>query len=194
MTILYTVHPGGQYVNLENISDEEMQSGIKVYVNATNRCPCSCTFCLRTKKHMAESNTLWLKREPTLEEILAAFKKYDLNNFKEVIFCGFGEPLVRVDDLMQVADYIKGIRPDLPIRVNTVGLANQVHNRDIIPELKGRIDTVSISLNTPSKEEYYKLTRSKFVDHVISDEEIAQCQKICDRLGVTLRVRPYEEN
>ncbi len=197
MTILYTVHPGGQYVNLENISDEEMQSGIKVYVNATNRCPCSCTFCLRTKKHMAESNTLWLKREPTLEEILAAFKKYDLNNFKEV-----------------------SIRPDLPIRVNTVGLANQVHNRDIIPELKGRIDTVSISLNTPSKEEYYKLTRSKFgpdsqdymlafakeckdyiphvvltvVDHVISDEEIAQCQKICDRLGVTLRVRPYEEN
>ncbi|MDD6421684.1 MAG: TatD family nuclease-associated radical SAM protein [Intestinibaculum porci] len=220
MTILYTVHPGGQYVNLENISDEEMQSGIKVYVNATNRCPCSCTFCLRTKKHMAESNTLWLKREPTLEEILAEFKKYDLNNFKEVIFCGFGEPLVRSDDLMQVADYIKGIRPDLPIRVNTVGLANQVHNRDIIPELKGRIDTVSISLNTPSKEEYYKLTRSKFgpdsqdymlafakeckdyiphvvltvVDHVISDEEIAQCQKICDRLGVTLRVRPYEEN
>lgn len=220
MTILYTVHPGGVYVNLENISKEEMEQGIKVYVNSTNRCPCACTFCLRSKKHMAKTNSLWLDREPTFEEIIDEFKKYDLKNFKEVIFCGFGEPLERFDDLMKVADYIKGERPDLPIRVNTNGLANQIHNRDVIPELKGRVDTVSISLNTPYKEEFYKLTRSKFgpdsqdyvkafakeckdyvphvvmsvVDHVISDEEIALSQKICDELGVHLRVRPYEEN
>lgn len=220
MTILYTVHPGGVYVNLKNISEEEMKQGIKVYVNTTNRCPCACTFCLRTKKHMAQTNTLWLDREPTLDEIIGEFEKYDLSLFKEVIFCGFGEPLERLDDLMQVADYLKTKRPDLPIRLNTNGLANQIYHRDVSKDLKGRIDTVSISLNTPNKEEYYQLTRSRFgpdsfdymlafakackdyvphvvlsvVDHVISDEEIKQCQAICDRLGVKLRVRPYEEN
>lgn len=220
MTILYVVHPGGKYVNLNNVSEEEIREGVKVYVNATNRCPCACTFCLRQTKKMMESNTLWLKREPTVEEIINEFKKYDLSDFKEVIFCGFGEPLERVDDLMEVADYLKGKRPDLPIRVNTNGLANQIHKRDIIPSLKGRIDTVSISLNTPDKDEYYKLTRSEFgpdsfdymidfakeckdyiphvvltvVDHVISDAEIEKARQLCDKIGVTLRVRPYEEN
>ncbi|MDY5280149.1 TatD family nuclease-associated radical SAM protein [Sharpea porci] len=217
-TILYTVHPGGVYINLKNISREEMKSGIKVYVNVTNRCPCHCSFCERQIKKFHDDNTLWLKEEPTLEEILEELKKYDLNNFKEVIFCGYGEPTNRFDDLMQVADYIKKQKPDLPIRINTIGLGSLLNKRDIVPEMAGRIDTVSISLNTPSKEEFYKITRSDFgpdsqdyikafaleckqyiphvvmsvVDTVISDEEIAMCQKICDNLGVTLRVRPYE--
>lgn len=220
MTILYTVFPGAQYVNLRNLSEAEINKGIKVYVNATNRCPCACTFCERQTKKMTESNTLWLKREPTTEEIIDEFKRYPLEHFQEVVFCGFGEPLERVDDLMQVADYLKSVRPELPLRVNTNGLANQIHQRDIIPSMKGRIDTVSISLNAPDKESYYHLTRSQFgedsfdyvldfakecqkylphvvmsvVDHVISDEDIAQAQKICDEIGVTLRVRPYEEN
>lgn len=218
-TILYTVHPGGVYVNLKNVSREELKSGIKVYVNATNRCPCHCSFCERQIKKMDDTNSLWLKEEPTLEEILDEFKKYDLNDFLEVVFCGYGEPTNRIDDLLKVADEIKKKRPDLPIRINTIGLGNLLNNRDIVPEMAGRIDTVSISLNTPSKEEFYKITRSDFgpdsqdyikafaleckqyiphvvmsvVDHVISDEEIEMCQKICDDLGVTLRVRPYEE-
>ena len=146
------------------------------------------------------------------------FKKYDLNDFKEVVFCGFGEPLMRHDDLMKVAKYLKETRKDLQIRINTNGLSSIVLKRDITPDFKGLIDTVSISLNAPSKEEYYQLTRSKYgidsfdymldftlktkqyvenvvltVVDIIGDEKIAKCQKIADDLGVSLRVRPFEE-
>ena len=80
MVILYT-YDKGNYINLNNISLEEMDSrGIKrnIYVNLTNRCPCSCTFCLRQTKEMSESNSLWLKREPTLDEVISEFEKLDL--------------------------------------------------------------------------------------------------------------------
>ncbi len=167
---------------------------------------------------MLESNSLWLEREPSVDEVIQEFQKYDLDDFAEVIFCGFGEPLERVDDVVQIAGILKLYRRDLPIRINTNGLANLIHKRDITPELKGRIDTISISLNAPDAKEYYELTRSRFgiesfqamldftvlskqyVPHVvltvvdiIGSEKIAQCQSLCDELGVTLRVRPFEE-
>lgn len=212
--ILYTLHGNG-YID---IGELESLEGVNVYVNLTNRCPCSCTFCLRQTKEMTESNTLWLKKEPTVDEVIQEFQKYDLDDFNEVIFCGFGEPLERVDDIVQIAGILKHYRRDLPIRVNTNGLANLIHERDITPLLKGRIDTVSISLNAPDEEEYYALTRSRFgiqsyqamldfavkckdyVPHVvlsvvdiIGEEKIQKCQDICDHLGVKLRVRPFEE-
>lgn len=212
--ILYTLHGNG-YID---IGELESLEGVNVYVNLTNRCPCSCTFCLRQTKEMTESNTLWLKKEPTVDEVIQEFQKYDLDDFNEVIFCGFGEPLERVDDIVQIASILKHYRRDLPIRVNTNGLANLIHERDITPLLKGRIDTVSISLNAPDEEEYYALTRSRFgiqsyqamldfavkckdyVPHVvlsvvdiIGEEKIQKCQDICDHLGVKLRVRPFEE-
>ena len=95
---------------------------------------------------MLESNSLWLKEEPTVEMIIEEFKKYDLNDFKEVVFCGFGEPLTRHDDLMKVAKYLKETRNDLLIRINTNGLSSVTLKRDITPDFKGLIDTVSISL------------------------------------------------
>ena len=119
---------------------------------------------------------------------------------------------------MKVAKYIKEKRSDLSIRINTNGLSSITLGRDIAPDFKGVIDTVSISLNAPTKEEYYELTRSRFgidsyqamldfavrckdyVPHVvlsvvdiIGEEKIKKCQNICDELGVTLRVRPFEE-
>ena len=119
---------------------------------------------------------------------------------------------------MQVAKYLKERRLDLPTRVNTNGLSSLYNKRDITPEFKGLLDTVSISLNTSNKEEYYKLTRSQYgidsfdelldfakkckpyvskvvltvVDTTIPPEEIEQCQEIADKIGVTLRVRPFE--
>ena len=91
MTILYKV-----YNNL--------------YVNLTNRCPCACTFCLRqTRDHMDDSGTLWLKKEPTVEEVIDEFKKYDLSQYKEIVFCGFGEPTEALDVLLPVAKYLKRI-------------------------------------------------------------------------------------
>jgi len=212
--ILYTLDGNG-YIDIGNLKSQE---DISVYVNLTNRCPCACTFCLRQTKEMREGNTLWLKEEPTVDEVIKEFQKYDLDDFKEVVFCGFGEPIERIDDIIQIAGILKLYRRDLPIRINTNGLGNLIHKKDITPLLKGRIDTVSISLNAPDEKEYYELTRSRFgiqsfqamlefaslckqyvpkvvltVVDIIGEEKIKKCQKICDDLGVTLRVRPFEE-
>ncbi|MCD7839852.1 MAG: TIGR04100 family radical SAM protein [Erysipelotrichaceae bacterium] len=211
--ILYTLHGNG-YIDIGNL---ESRKGVHVYVNLTNRCPCACTFCLRQTKEMSESNTLWLKQEPTAQEVIKEFQKYDVNDFAEVTFCGFGEPLTRVDDVVQIATFLKNCRKDLPTRINTNGLGNLIHEKDITPLLEGCIDTVSISLNAPDENEYLELTRSRFgiksfnamlefalkcKDHVphvvltvvdiIGEEKIQKCQKICDDLGVHLRVRPFE--
>lgn len=212
--ILYTLYKNS-YIDIKELKSLK---DVCVYVNLTNRCPCACTFCLRQTKQMFESNTLWLKEEPTVDEVIAEFQKYDLDDFAEVIFCGFGEPMERIDDIVQIAGILKLYRSDLPIRVNTNGLANLIHESDVTPLLKGRIDTVSISLNAPDEQEYFELTRSRFgmqsyqamldfakrckeyvpnvvltVVDIIGLEKIEQCQKICQDLGVRLRVRPFEE-
>lgn len=212
--ILYTLNGNG-YIDIAELSSVE---NVTVYVNLTNRCPCACTFCLRQTKEMVESNTLWLKEEPTVDEVIHEFQKYDLDDFAEVVFCGFGEPMERVDDVIQIAGILKLYRRDLPIRVNTNGLANLIHNRDITSMLKGRIDTISVSLNAPDENEYIQLTRSRFgiqsfqamldfvkkckqyvpsvvlsVVDIIGTENIKKCQNICNELGVTLRIRPFEE-
>lgn len=200
MTILYKVHNN-------------------LYVNLTNKCPCACTFCLRqTRDHMEDSGVLWLEKEPTVDEVIADFANFNMNDYDEVVFCGFGEPTERIDVLLEVAAYVKKTY-NKPTRINTNGLGNLVNGRDITPELKGLIDTVSISLNTPNKERYYELTRSKFgigsfdamidfakeavkyVPHVvmttvattITKEEEAECQRICDNIGVKYRIRPFED-
>lgn len=200
MTILYKVHNN-------------------LYVNLTNKCPCACTFCLRqTRDHMEDSGVLWLEKEPTVDEVIADFANFNMDDYDEVVFCGFGEPTERIDVLLEVAAYVKKTY-NKPTRINTNGLGNLVNGRDITPELKGLIDTVSISLNTPNKERYYELTRSKFgigsfdamidfakkavkyVPHVvmttvattITKEEEAECQRICDNIGVKYRIRPFED-
>ena len=200
MTILYKVHNN-------------------LYVNLTNKCPCACTFCLRqTRDHMEDSGVLWLEKEPTVDEVIADFANFNMDDYDEVVFCGFGEPTERIDVLLEVAAYVKKTY-NKPTRINTTGLGNLVNGRDITPELKGLIDTVSISLNTPNKERYYELTRSKFgigsfdamidfakeavkyVSHVvmttvattITKEEEAECQRICDNIGVKYRIRPFED-
>lgn len=220
MVILYTAD-NGKYISLKNITLEEMDAkNIKrnVYVNLTNRCPCACTFCLRKTKEMAESNSLWLKREPSVEEVIAEFETIDLEAFDEVIFCGFGEPTERIDDLLEVAKYLKNRSPKTPIRINSNGLGDLINQKEIAPLLKGLVDTISISLNASNAEEFYKVTCNKFglesydalkkfavscKDYVpnvvltvvdcIGEEEVNKCQKVCDDLGVRLRVRAFEE-
>ena len=189
-----------------------------LYINMTNRCPCSCTFCLR---HNADgvygSDSLWLDREPTVQEACDSVDTWDLSQFNEVVFCGYGEPTERLEDLLLVAKHIKA-KGNIPIRINTNGLADLIWEKQTAPELKGLVDTVSISLNTPSKEDYLKVVRPKFgaqsydamlrfakdctanvpnvvmtvVDVVTSQEEQEQCRKICEGIGANLRVRPFE--
>ena len=189
-----------------------------LYVNLTNKCPCACAFCLRqTRDEMNHSGSLWLEREPGVEEVKAEFDKFDMQKYKEVVFCGFGEPTERLEDLLEIAAFVKD-KFNKPIRINTNGLSDLIWQKDTAPMYKGLVDTVSISLNTPNKERYYELTRSKFgidsydamlnfagnvskyVPHVVRStvattltaEEEHQCAQICERLGVTYRIRPWE--
>lgn len=217
MVILYTYN-NGDYINLKDVDITKKELNKEnIYVNLTNKCSCSCTFCLRNTKEMAESNSLWLDTEPTVEEIIGEFEKYDLTQFNEVIFCGFGEPLTRLDDLLEVAKYLKNRNSNTPIRINTNGLANLTHKKEVAPLLKGLINTVSISLNASNAEEYFRLTRNKFgiesydamlkfavsckeyvpnvvmtVVDCIGQEEIEACQVVCDTIGIPLRVRSFE--
>ena len=190
-----------------------------LYINLTNKCPCSCVFCLRqTREEMNQSGSLWLEREPSYDEVIAEFNKFDMNKYKEVIFCGFGEPTERIDMVVSVGKYIKDTF-NKPIRLNTNGQGSMVNGKDITPMLEGIVDTVSVRLNTPNAEEYNKLVRSIFghkayegiidftrnakkyvpnvimttVETTISKEEEEQCQKICDELGVSYRIRPFED-
>ena len=190
-----------------------------IYVNMTNRCPCACTFCLRHNGDgVYGSPSLWLEREPTVEEVCESLYTWDLNKYEEVVFCGYGEPAERLYDLLKVAAHIKE-KSTIPIRINTNGLADLIWNENTAQKLKGLIDTVSISLNATNKEDYFKIVRPKFgigsydamlrfakecvnyvpnvvmtvVDVVTSPEEQARCRAICRELGAALRVRPYEE-
>lgn len=190
-----------------------------LYVNLTNRCPCACTFCLRHNGDgVGGSDSLWLAREPTMEEVLLECDKHDINDYDELVFCGYGEPTERLDDLLALCEHIKK-SSDTAIRINTNGLADLICNKPTAHRLKGFINTVSISLNAPNAEEFLKITRSKFgeksfdamlkyardckefvphvvmtvVDVVTSPEEQAQCKKICDDIGVSLRIRPFEK-
>ena len=164
MVILYTSNKGN-FINLKNITISEMESkGIKknIYVNLTNRCPCACTFCLRATKKMSETNSLWLEKEPTAEEVITEFENIDINLYDEIIFCGFGEPTERLDAIIEVSKYIKKRNSNMKIRINTNGLGDLINKKEIAPLLKGLIDTVSISLNAPTAEEFYEITKNKF--------------------------------
>ena len=118
-----------------------------IYINITNKCPCACVFCLRNNKdHVFNSNSLWLEREPTVKEICDSIDAWDLDKYDEIVFCGYGEPTERLDDLLAVASYIK-TKSQIKIRINTNGLADLIWNEKTAPKLKGLIDTVSVSLN-----------------------------------------------
>ena len=130
-----------------------------LYVNLTNRCNCNCEFCLRHGKaegSIYTENSLWLPHEPSHEEAMASFMSRDVCSYREIVFCGYGEPTYRIDEIFALADELKEKFGDKlpPLRINTNGHANLIHGRDICPELKGRIDTLSISLNADNAAAY----------------------------------------
>ena len=194
----------------------EVKKGL--YLNITNRCPCSCTFCIRNNDdHVYGSDPLWLDHEPSVTEICDAIDQRDLGKYEEVVFCGYGEPTERLDTLLEVAAYIKKKSP-IRIRVNTNGLSDLIYGEKTAPKLKGLIDVVSISLNATDPEDYLKMVRPKFgigsfdamlsfakdckayvpdvvmtiVDTVTTKEEQEKSLQICNDLSVRLRIREYE--
>jgi TatD family-associated radical SAM protein len=145
--------------------------------------------------------------------VTAAFDRADLTEVEEVVFCGYGEPTERLDILVKSAEYIKK-EGNLPIRLNTNGLGDLINNTKAAKQLAPNIDTVSISLNAPTREEYFKLCRPAFgpnsFDSILSfakdckasgmnviftvmdslgERKIYQCRRLCDAMGIRLRVR-----
>lgn len=219
--IVYTCEAGGRYIPVAESLQERPEGKRSVYVNLTNRCTCSCTFCLRSMKKMAETQTLWLKEEPTVAEVKAQLDALPWDMVQEIVFCGFGEPTERLADLTTLMKYVKETHPDVKTRLNTNGLSDLAYKRDTAPDFGGGIlDTISISMNASNKERYLELTRSRFgmpsydamlqfaqhckqyvpnvvltvVDHVEDSEEIRKCRAICQEKGLHLRVRVYEDS
>ena len=191
----------------------------KVYLNITNKCPCACTFCIRSKKDaIGDASNLWLNHNPSFEAVKEAIDEFDFSGYNEIIFCGYGEPTNSFDVLVKTAQYIRS-KLGIKIRVNTNGLGSLVNGRDISAELCSNVDAVSISLNCSNKEDYLKTVRPKFgidsfdemldfakkcraltenvalsVVDVIGEEEVEKCKKIAEGLNIPLRVRKYDNS
>ena len=191
-----------------------------VYVNLTNRCPCNCTFCLRHNgPGVFGSGPLWLEREPTLEETMESLGQWDFTRFREVVFCGYGEPTERLDILLAVAEHLKARDPAFRVRVNTNGLSDLINGKPTAPLFVGKVDCLSISLNTDDPAEYLTLCRPRFGEAaypamlkftkeaaallpsvvmtvvgepITSLEKQERCRKIAEGVGARLRVRPCE--
>lgn len=200
----------------------------KIYINLTNKCTNDCIFCLRKDKDDVVGQTLWLDHEnSTAIDVIDQFENIKNKNFTphpshitEVIFCGYGEPMLKLDVLKEVAKYIKDKYPDTQIRVNTNGHANFVYKRNVVPELKGLVDEFSVSLNGSTKEEYNELSQPKFdeayeevkkfiascanekISVVASVVEgykgrhldLATCEQIAKGLGAKFRAREWIQN
>lgn len=192
--------------------------GNGLYVNTTNRCSNSCDFCVRSTAEEFYGD-LWLEKEPSRWKILDNILSRDLKKYSEIVFCGYGEPMYRFDDISWICQKLRE-NIDIKIRVNTNGQGNLINGRDITPELAGVFDCVSISLNAANAENYQKVCHSIFneeayaaiidfakkakvyVDDVVltvvegtmSDEDISTCRAIAESIGVRLRVREFISN
>lgn len=189
----------------------------KVYLNITNACPCRCKFCIRNNgDSVGEATTLWFdKHNPTNEEIKKAIDEFDFTNYeKSVVFCGYGEPTCNLSGLLETAKYLK--QKGIKIRLNTNGLSDLINKRKTAKEICELVDSVSISLNAPTAEKYNEITQPVYgekafeamlkfakeckeygiatkmtVVDVISQEDIEECKKLCEEMGIPLRVREY---
>ncbi|MGN1413801.1 MAG: TIGR04100 family radical SAM protein [Anaerovoracaceae bacterium] len=201
---------------MEYIGDVLYDYASGLYVNMTNRCPCRCEFCIRDMvDSLGDADSLWLKREPTIEEVKEMLGQWKLSDYSELVFCGYGEPMERLEDVLQLCRYVKETTP-LKTRINTNGLSDLLHGRRTAPELSGLVDAISISLNAASAEKYDRLCHPKFgmeawpailrftedvkqyvpevtmsvVGGTIPEEDVDTCRQIAQtQLGVKFRVR-----
>lgn len=214
--ILYTLHDNG-YIDFSEKIKMFPTEKFNMYVNITNRCNCNCTFCLR---HLKEDHKLWLKDgEPSVEEIKQAFLNAPMKNVSEIVICGFGEPTIRLDDLLAVLKFIREKYPQLKVRMNTNGLSDLEFGKKTAPLFAGLLDTISISLNESTAQKYLDVTRSRFgiksynamldfacqcknyipnvvvtIVDVIGETEIEACRKVCEKYNLNLRIRRYEKD
>lgn len=191
----------------------------KIYINLTNKCTNACIFCIRSIKDDVCGKNLWLKDENISSSDVIAQLKPLIKDDMEVVFCGYGEPTLKLDILKEVSKFVKTHYKNIKIRLNTNGHANFVYKRDITPELKGLIDEISVSLNAPTEELYKELTQpildcekpleevedfiKKSVEAGISTVasvvdgyknykiNLDECEKIATQAGAKFRVREW---
>jgi TatD DNase family protein len=182
-----------------------------LYLNITNRCTNVCSFCVKFRSDFVKGHRLRLGKEPTAEEIITGIG--DPARYHEVVFCGYGEPLQRLDTVKEVAAWVK--KNNGRVRINTNGHANLIHKRDILPELRGIVDSISISLDAHDAATYDSICRPVFknayeevvrfiqqakenipdVQATVVDLEgvdLEKCRSICERLGVRFRIRKLD--
>ena len=166
---------------------------------------------------IGESDSLWLEHEPSFSDVKNAFRSWQADSYEDLVFCGFGEPTEALEILKETAAYAKS-QFGKQIRLNTNGLGDLINSRSIAPELKGLVDVVSISLNTPDEESYLALVRPAFgrdafpallrftesclkegmrvvmttVATTLTADQEAKCAAICASLGAQYRIREWE--
>jgi len=181
-----------------------------LYLNVTNRCTSACTFCVRYFTDFVKGHNLRLADEPAAEDLIREIG--DPKRFDEIVFCGYGEPTLRLDVIKSVAAEVK--KQGGRVRIDTNGHGNLIHKRNILPELQGLVDAVSVSLNAQNAELYEKISQPKFpgayeavkefirgAKQYIPDVtatvvtvpgvDVDACRGIADELGAKLRVREY---
>ncbi|MEE1144240.1 MAG: TIGR04100 family radical SAM protein [Acutalibacteraceae bacterium] len=192
--------------------------GNSAYLNITNKCCCSCVFCVRGQKDaIGSASSLWHEKEPTLNQIFSAIDEFDFTNFTEVVFCGYGEPTCALDNLIAICEYIRE-RYQMKIRLNTNGLSDLINKKPTAKILGDYLDEVSISLNAPTKQKYLEVTRPSFGEQsfdamlafakeckeyvksvkmsivdTIPKDDIEKSKALADSLGIPLRIRHYTE-
>lgn len=190
-----------------------------LYINLTNRCPNSCVFCIKTKFAMRfdKYDLNLCGQEPTSDEVIAALQKeMQQSPVKEIVFCGYGEPTMRLNTLLETAEKIKKLYPQVKLRLNTIGLGSLVNGRDISVDLAKNIDEVSISLNSPDAQEWQQIVRPKAeyaaqgyqamldfvracapkINTIISivdkqNIDVEKTKKLAQDLGAQLRIREF---
>ena len=189
-----------------------------LYVNLTNKCSNGCDFCVRNERESYYGHYLWLQHgDPTAEKVMAVVtggQAGSMSQYKEAVFCGFGEPTYKMSEMLQLCDFFHA--RGLKTRLNTNGQGNLINKRDITPDLKDKIDLVNISLNASCAEKYQPMCRSQFGESAfaaiiefakscrkngvncrfsivdcIGEEEIEACKRLAESVKIPLYVRKY---
>jgi len=151
----------------------------KPYINMTNACTNACVFCVRNQKEDVQGANLWLNNDnTTADDVISQIEnnKEKILNSDEIVFCGYGEPLIKINEVVQIAKYLKENFQNIKIRINTNGHANAIHKRNVASELAPYIDLISISLNGQNEEVYNKLSNPKIAN---AYEEVKRFIRAC---------------
>ena len=190
--------------------------GKSLYLNITNRCPNNCYFCLRKFKNGVREFNLKLRKEPSSNEVIKELQEViNRKNWSEVVFCGFGEPLERLDCVLEVTRWVKKYSGKV-VRVDTNGQGYLLNKgREVVEKLKDAgVDKVSVSLNAHNKTTYNQICKPKFENAfenvlefvekakkmdldteitavTVSEVDLSKVREIAERMGVGFRVREY---